>query len=86
MEKRVAVVEDLDALLQAFDMQISASNATATYAAKDYAERNNPVDRQAYLNAKGQEDTAQYLRSQITQHIRVLLPGEVDRLNNKQSG
>lgn len=81
--KRVAVIEYLDALLSVFDGQIAGYDATARYSAADYAEYNKPEDRAAYQRAKAGSEMVTFLRTEFTRRMRVLLPGEVDRLFNK---
>jgi hypothetical protein len=81
--KRVAVVEDLDTLLAAFDRMKEAAEFNARYAAMNYAEKTKPEDREAYKLAKQDAVTVTALRTQLTQSLRVLLPGEVDRLYDK---
>ena len=82
-QKRVAVVEDLDDLLSQFDNHIKGHTLMADIAARQYAETDDKGRREEYLHYRRSVEDATRLRESVTKRVRVLLPGEIDRLEGK---
>jgi hypothetical protein len=81
--KPMAVVEDLDALLGAFDSYVQGLDCEARNAAYQYVKSDDPEWKAKFHVASSRVSTAQSLREQVVRHVRVLSSGEINRLTAK---